>query len=225
MNRPSNTEASNERLISELARDLAPVQRLRPPSVRALTWLTVVAATAIVLAAIADLSALGHRLSGAPDMWLSVIGSTLTAILAAVAAFKLCLPDARPAWALLPLPAVLLWVVASGVGCLRTWLVPGTHAADLSEARDCLLFIVGLAVPLSVVLFIMLRRAYTLQPALTALIAGLASAAAAASLLNFFHPFDAAATDLAVHASAVTIVIGANWGFSGRLLASNFFTQ
>ena len=222
INPSSNSESSNERLISELARDLAPAPRLRPPTVRALTWLTVVAATALLLAAIADLSALGNRLGAAPDMWLSVIGSTLTAILAAVAAFQLGLPDARPVWALLPLPAALLWVVASGVGCLRTWLVPGTHAADLSEARDCLIFIVGLAVPLSAVLFIMLRRAYTLQPALTALIAGLASAAAAASLLNFFHPFDSSATDLAVHIFAVATVIMANWGFSGRLLAGNF---
>src|SRR5262245_48652955 len=222
MNPSSNSESSDERLISVLARDLAPAPRLRPPTVRALAWLTIVAATAIVLAAIADLSTLGHRLSAAPDMWLSVIGSTLTAMLAAVAAFQLGLPDARPAWALLPLPAALLWVVASGVGCLRAWLVPGTHVADLSEARDCLIFIVGLAIPLSVVLFVMLRRAYTLQPALTALIAGLASAAAAASLLNFFHPFDAAATDLVVHVFAVAIVVGANWGFSGRLLASNF---
>jgi len=222
MNRSSNTDASNERLISELARDLAPVQRLRPPSVRALTWLAVVAAIAIVLAAIADLSALGQRISAAPDMWLSVIGATLTEILAAVAAFQLSLPDARPKWALLPLPAALLWVVASGVGCLRTWFVPGTHVADLSEARDCLIFIVGLAVPLSAVLIIMLRRAYPLQPVLTGLIAGLASAAAAATLLNFFHPFDAAATDLAVHVFAVAIIIGANWGFGGRLLATNF---
>jgi len=151
-----------------------------------------------------------------------VIGASLTTNLAAFAAFQLSLPDALRKWALLPLPAALLWIVASGVGCLRTWFVPGTHAADLSEARDCLIFIVGFAVPLSALLIIMLRRACSLQPELTALIAGLASAAAAATLLNFFHPFDAAATDLAVHVFAVAIVIGANWGFNGRLLATNF---
>jgi hypothetical protein len=222
MSTSSNTDSANERLIRDLATDLVPVQRLRPPSVRALTWLAVVAAIAIMFAEIGDLSALGYRLSAAPDMWLSLTGSTLTAILAAIAAFQLSLPDARRAWALLPLPAALLWIVASGVGCLRTWFVPGTHAADLSEARDCLIFIVGLAVPLSALLITMLRRAYPLQPELTALIAGLASAAAAATLLNFFHPFDAAASDLAAHVFAVAIVIGANWGFNGRLLATNF---
>lgn len=219
MTASSNSNSSHERLISDLADDLAPVRRLSSPGIRALAWLAVVAVAGIVLGASADLSALVHRLGGARDMWLSVVGSALTAILAAVAAFQLSLPDARRAWALLPLPAAILWILASGVGCLRNWLVPGTHAAELSEARDCFLLIVGLAVPLSALLIVMLRRACSLQPELTALIAGLASAAAAATLLNFFHPFDAAAIDLTVHTAAVAIVIAANWGLSGRLLA------
>ena len=69
----------------------------------------------------------------------------------------------------------------------------------------------------------MLRRACPLQPGLTAAVAGLAAAAAAATLLNFFHPFDAAATDLAVHVFAVALVIVANRAFSGRLLGAPTF--
>lgn len=222
MNTFPNNGSAHERLIRDLATDLAPVRRLRSPTVRALGWLAVVAVTAVVLAMIADLPALGRRLTAVPDMWLAVAGSAGTAILAAFAAFQLSLPDAPRTWAVLPLPAALLWIVASGVGCLRAWLVPGTHVADMDEARDCLLFIVGLSVPLSAVLIVMLRRACPLQPGLTAAIAGLAAAAAAATLLNFFHPFDAAATDLAVHVGAVGLVIAANRALSGRLLATNF---
>jgi len=221
MNTVSN-DSSEERLIGALAADLAPVRRLAPPSLRALGWLGVVAATAVALASFADLAPLCHRLAGATDMWVAVVGSTATAILAAIAAFQLSMPDARRAWALLPLPAALLWIGASGMGCFRTWLAPETHVADMSEARDCLMFILGLSVPLSALLILMLRRACSLQPGLTAVIGGLAVAAAAATLLNFFHPFDAAATDLAVHAGAVALVIAANRIFSGRLLASNF---
>ena len=224
MDRSSDTESANERLIGDLAGALKPVRRLRPPNVRAVTWLAVVAATAVLLAAFADLPAVWNRIGGAPDMWLSVTGSILTTILAAIAAFQLSLPDARHKWVLLPLPAALLWIVASGAGCLRTWFVPGTHVADLGEARDCLVFILALAIPLSAALFFMLRRGYSLQPELTALAAGLASAAAAATLLNFFHPFDAAATDLTVHLFAVAMVIGANWSLGGRLLSTHFFT-
>ena len=129
MSTSSNNGSAHERLIHDLITDLRPVRRLRPPSVRALVWLAVVVATAVALALIADLPALVHRLIAAPDMWLAVTGSAVTAILAAFAAFQLSLPDARRAWALLPLPAALLWIVASGVGCLRAWFVPGTHAA------------------------------------------------------------------------------------------------
>jgi hypothetical protein len=83
-----------------------------------------------------------------------------------------------------------------------------------------LIFIIGISIPLSALMIVMLRRAYSLQPALTAALAGLATAAAAATLLNFFHPFDAAATDLAVHACAVAVVIMANWALRGRLISA-----
>ena len=158
------------------------------------------------------------RLTAAPDMWLSAIGSALTMVLAAIAAFQLSLPDRSPRWAWLPLPAVLLWLGASGAGCLRVWLVPGTHAAVLDDSKDCIAFILALSVPLSVLLLAMLRRGHTLQPGLTAVLAGFAAAAAAATLLVFFHPYDASATDLVVHVVAVGLVIVANRAFGGRLL-------
>jgi hypothetical protein len=83
---------------------------------------------------------------------------------------------------------------------------------------DCLAFILGLSAPLSALLVLMLRRAATLQPGLTAAVAGLASAAAAAMLLTVVHPFDASAVDLAVHVGAVLAVVAANRALVGRLL-------
>lgn len=212
--------AAHDRLIRGLAADLKPVRRLPPPLLRALAWLAAVAATALALAAFADLNAVWQRIAAAPDLWLAVCGSAATAILAAVAAFELSLPDASRAWAALPLPAAILWIAASGFGCLRVWIAPQTHVASLSEARDCLIFIVALSVPLSALLFAMLRRACPLQPGLTATVGGLAVAAAAATLLNFFHPYDAAATDLAVHAIAVALVVAANRALSGRIFGA-----
>ncbi len=213
------TANSYDELIRGLAAELQPVRRLPPPLFRALAWLAVLVAVAIALAAFANLDAVWQRISAAPDLWLAVVGSTLTAVLAAIAAFELSLPDAPRAWALLPLPAALLWVGASGFGCLRVWIAPQSHVAVMSEARDCLMFIVFLSVPLSALLLLMLRRAYPLYPGLTATIGGLSVAAAAATLLNFFHPYDAAATDLVVHAVAVALVVVANRLFGGRIFA------
>jgi hypothetical protein len=210
--------ASPDVLIETLAHDLRPVRRLASPVLRALLWLAAVAALAVALASFADVGAMVHRLSAAPDMWLAATGSTLTAILAAIAAFQTSMPDRKPTWALLPLPGLLLWIGASGLGCLRAWLVTGTHMANRGEMRICLVFIVGVSVPLSILLVAMLRRGYPLRPNLTAVTGGLAAAAAAATLLNFFHPYDAAATDLLAHAVAVFLVVLANRVLSGRAL-------
>jgi hypothetical protein len=211
----------HDRLIGALAANLAPVRRLPPPLLRTLFWFLLVAAIAAALAMFSNVAGMWQRMAASSDMWLAALGSIATAATAAFAAFALNLPDRSRAWALLPLPAAALWIAASGLGCLRAYVLPGTHVAAIGETRDCLLFIIGLSVPLSVALIVMLRRGYSLAPPLTAAMAGLAAAAAAATLLNFFHPFDAAATDLAVHAVAVAVVIAAARALGGRILQNS----
>lgn len=202
-------------LIDTLTQELQPVGRLRAPLLRAALWLGVVAAVAAVMAGIADLTALGRRLLVAPDMWLAVVGSILTAVAATIAAFQLSLPDRSARWAWLPLPAALLWVGASGAGCFRTaW----TGGEGFRHSLDCLVFVIVVSLPLSILLTVMLRRGYALRPGLVAIVGGLASAAAAATLLNFFHPFDAIVTDLLVHVGAIALVVAVNGIFGGRLL-------
>jgi hypothetical protein len=211
---------SNDRLIQRLGADLTPVRRLPAPVVRALAWLAIVTAIAVVLATFSDVGAVSRRLLASTDLWLSAIGSVATAVLAGVAAFELSLPDRKPMWALLPLPGAILWIVASGIGCLRSWFVADTSSASLAETERCLIFILGFSIPLSVVLIVMLRRGYSLHPNLTSIVGGLACAAAAATLLNFFHPYDATATDLSVHAFAVAFVVLAN-----RIIGSRAFAD
>jgi hypothetical protein len=215
---PDPPNSGYDALIRDLAADLVPVRRLPSPTTRALLWLAAVVAFSLALAAFSDVTTVARRLMATPDMALAALGSASTTVLAALAAFQLSVPGHSRAWALLPMPAALVWVAASGAGCLRSWLIPNAQLATMSEEKDCLLFIVGLSVPLSVLLIVMLRRAFPLYPGLIAVLAGLASAAAAASLLLLFHPFDASATDLAVHALAVCLVVGANRVFGGRSL-------
>ena len=215
-------DGSADRLIGALAADLRPVRLLLPPALRTLLWLLLVAAIAAALATFADVSATWHRLSAVSDMWLAALGSIATMATAAFAAFELSLPDRSRSWALLPLPAAVLWVGASGLGCMRGVLLPGTHVAATNETLHCLLFIVGLSVPLSVALMLMLLRGCSLAPPLTAAMAGLASAAAAATLLNFFHPFAVAAADLFVHGIAVLIVVVAVRAVGSRTLQNSF---
>ena len=187
-----------------------------------LLWLAIVGAVGLALMMVSDVGAMISRLSAAPDMWLAAMGSMLTAVLAAVAAFQLSLPDRKVAWALLPLPAGLLWIGACGMGCLRPWSVPDVYPMPPSQTAGCLIFILVVSLPLSLVFIVMLRRGFSLRPNLTAIIGGLACASAAATLLNFIHPYDAALIDLAVHAFAVAIVVSANAVLGSRMLAGKF---
>ncbi|HTS41150.1 MAG TPA: NrsF family protein [Xanthobacteraceae bacterium] len=213
----ANSDA-NIRLIETLGSDLRPVRRLAAPGWRALLWLAVVAAVAVAMVFYGDAGEMIRRFAMAPDLSLSFVGSALTAIAAAIAAFELGLPDRKPIWALLPLPPAVLWFGASGIGCFRSWLVPHTTLVSVGDAMDCWTFIVGMSLPLSAVLIVMLRRGYALQPVLTAAIGGLACAAAAATLLNFVHPFDASAIDLLFHSLAVGMVAFVIAMIGGRIL-------
>lgn len=210
---------AHDRLIATLGAELAPVRRLRPPWLRTLGWLVAVAALAAGLLARYGSAPMLARWAGAPDLGWAGLGAVLTAIAAAWAAFALAVPGRRIAWAWLPVAPALLWIGASGLGCLRSWVAPATHIASAPEAGDCLFFIIGFSVPLSVLLIVLLRRACPLRPVLTAMLVGLASAAAAASLLEICHAFDAAATDLLTHALAVGLVVAANAAMGGRLLS------
>ncbi len=210
--------ARHERLIDELVRAARPVRRLQPPLVKAGLWLTGVIAAGLLVAPFTDFDQLSRRLSAVPDMWLAVLGSSLTAILAAVATFQTSRPDRSPRWALLPLPAALLWIGASGLGCMRSWTIPGTQPMSMKATENCLIFIVGLSLPLSLLMVTMLRRSYALRPSLTAALGGLAAAAAAATLLHMIHPYDASAEDLAVHVFSVGAVVLGNRLLTGRAL-------
>lgn len=213
------SEPRHQTLIDALGAELVPVRRLPSPWLRALGWLALVAVIAALLFGHYGAQSMLRRWAGAPDLAWAALGAVLTAATAAWAAFALAVPGRTRLWAWLPLAPALLWIGASGMGCLRTWLAPGTHIATLHQSADCLVFIIGFSIPLSALLVWLLRRACPLHPLLTALLAGLASAAASASLLEICHAFDAAATDLLTHALAVGIVVGANAAMGGRLLS------
>ncbi|WP_233841347.1 NrsF family protein [Dyella sp. 2HG41-7] len=210
--------ARHESLIDALGAELTPVRRLLPPWRRAMGWLLVVAVVAAVLFMRNGAATMLHRWHAAPDLGVAACAAVVTAITAALASFVLAVPGRSIAWAWVPVPSALVWIGASGLGCLRAH-IPGMPVLNLHEANDCLIFIISFSVPLSGLMIWLIRRACPLRPVLTAVMIGLASAAASASLLEIIHNFDAAASDLLMHALAVAIVIIANMVMGGRLLS------
>ena len=146
------------RLIGELSADLKPVRRLAPPWLRSLYWLLAVMCLALVLIAIR----VTFDWSGQPEVDPYVIpgalASGVTAILAAYAAFQLSLPDRSSAWALLPVPAFIVWVAINGLGCVASLANPAVQS-NLPQFFTCLSIIFALSIPLSVATIVMIRRA------------------------------------------------------------------
>jgi hypothetical protein len=208
--------ARHEQLVEDLAGHLAPVRPLLRPGLRAAAWLGAALALGVLLAT--RFATIGLEARAPMDFHLAMGGALLTAICAAYAAFATSVPGRPVAWAFLPVPPAALWLAASGLGCLRAWVSPVPDLHGEHEAVGCLGFLVCVSIPLSLLIVAMLRRACPLRPNLTAALAGLAVAAAAAALLAPFHPHDAAMTDILTHAVVVAGVIGVNVLAGGRLL-------
>ncbi|HTZ70741.1 MAG TPA: NrsF family protein [Acetobacteraceae bacterium] len=201
-------EAPTDLLIEKLAGDLKPVTRLPSPWRRTALWFCAVLWLFGLFALFTDFGTLSHRLMQTPDMGLSFIAALLTGVLAALAAFLTSVPGRSAAWALLPLPPLAAWLAAGTAGCLRTEAAAWTHPESPMHPMLCIYVIVLISAPLSALLMWQIMRACPLRPALTASLAGLASAGAAAVILTMVHPFDATYTDLLAHLAAVLLVVG-----------------
>jgi hypothetical protein len=206
-------------LIDSLAKNLPPVRRLRPPIVRAGCWLAL-GALVVALLAIAQ----GIR----PDLLeklrdaefdLGLAGALLTAILSAVAAFMLSLPDRSRLWGLLPLPSLGLWLSTIGYQCLTHWISVEQGSVQPGETARCFATLVLTSLPLSLTMLLMLRHAAPLRPTAATLTGSLAVAAITALALSFFHKLDASLMILMWNLGTAAMFVGVGGAFGTKMFA------
>lgn len=200
---------TTEDLVAALAADLRPVNRLRPPMLRAAMALAVVLALAAAGVLLFAHPAVVAARMAHPRYAVEFAATLLTGVAGVIAAFHLSLPDRARLWALLPAAPALVWLSASGVGCWRSWVVKGPAGLGFGEAAQCFAFIVATSLPIGGFLLYLLSRARPLQPGLTGAAGGLGAAALCAVVLQFFHPERSTVIDLGYHLAAVTLVVWA----------------
>ena len=178
-------------LIASLAANATPVRRLRPPVMRAASWLLLAAVVLTLLAINQGIRPdLAQRLRE-PTFATGLAAPLLTGVLAAAAAFLLSLPDRSRLWLLLPMPALVLWLSNIGYQCLVQWIDIGPDGVSLGEAARCFATLVLTSLPLSLAMLVMLRYAAPLRPTAVTLTGSLAVAAITATALSLFHTVDA----------------------------------
>lgn len=207
--------ANTDDLIDSLSHGAAPVRRLRPPMVRALGVVVLATIVILLLTWIRGLRADFAAQSNDPAYWIQIAGAWLTGLTATLAAFEISLPDRSRLWALLPVPAMVLWLSGFAVGCLAHWIVIPADAPVMEESERCLTTIIATTIPLTLALWLMLRRARPLWPKGAAWVAAFAVAGFADTAHLLLHTVQASALVLIINLvpCAIIILIG---GLGGR---------
>jgi len=136
----------------------------------------------------------------------SVFGALATGVLAAVASFRISLPDGSRWWVLLPLPALAVWVSTIGYGCLTDWISMGPDGVHPGEAIRCFATLFMTSVPLSIAMLVMLRYAALLRALEVSIVGGLAVAAMTSFALSLFHDLDATVMILMWNLGSATLI-------------------
>ena len=201
-------------LIDALVEMATPVRRLRPPMVRAGLWLLFVALVLGLIGTVHGLRPDIFECVRQPRFILGTLSALATGVLAAVASFRISLPDGSRLWLILPSPALAVWVSTIGYGCLTDWVSVGPDGVRLSEAVRCFATLLLTSVPLSVAMLIMLRYAALLRASEVSVTGGLAVAALTSFALSLFHNLDATVMILvwnlgsAVLIAALAVIFG-----------------
>jgi hypothetical protein len=207
-----------DRLIDALVAGATPVRRLRPPLVRAFSWLALAGAILVLLA-------IGHGVRSdlvehlrQPVFVVSILAALATGVLAAIAAFMVSLPDRSQSWLLLPLPTLIVWVSTIGYGCLTDWVAIGPGGVQLGETLRCFATLVLTSVPLAITLTVMLRHAALLRPVTATLVGALAVAAITSSALALMHDIDATAMILMWNLGTAAAIVALGGLVGSRLI-------
>ncbi len=195
-------------LIDALVELATPVRRLRPPFVRTSIWVAL-AAGVLALLSVAhgvrpDLAARLHQ----PAFVVGTLGALATAVLAALASFKLAVPGSSRRWLFLPLPTLAVWVSTIGYGCLTDWVSMSADGMRMGEAARCFATLVLTSLPLSIAMLVMLRHAAPFRPTAVSAVGGLAIAAMTSFALALLHDLDATVMILIWNLGMAALIAG-----------------
>ncbi|GGF06607.1 hypothetical protein GCM10011611_10130 [Aliidongia dinghuensis] len=194
------------------------MHRLRPPLLRAGLWLLVAAAVIGILSLIFGIRPDCARRLREPMFLTGTAASILTGTLAALAAFMASLPDRSRLWLALPAPAAALWLCTIGYGCISNWVAIGPGSIQAGEAVRCFCTLLATGLPLTGILFWMLRHAAALRPRGVTFVASLSVAAFTASALTLFHQLDTSLMILLWNFGTAVVILGIDHAVARRVL-------
>jgi hypothetical protein len=200
------------RLIEQLAGRAAPVHPIASPLKRTLWW--TLAASVLIALASATWGTHEHVLRTMSDPGEAVewLGSVLTGVLAAYAAFQVSVPGRSGSWAWLPVLPLALWLAGIGLGCLEEFATLGLAAFNFqTHSGECARAILLMSLPLLLVMAVMVRHAGVIRPGPTLMLAALSAAALSSAGVSLFHNGETSLMSLVWHGGIVAALSLASW--------------
>jgi len=216
--RTKNSDRDAAEFIDALVASATPVRRRRPSVLRALLWLLL---ALVIIALLAVTHGVRSNLLdqlARPTFGLDISGALATGVLAAMAAFMTSLPDRARLWALLPVPALLIWILTISYGCLTDWVSMGPEGARMGEAVRCFATLLLTSAPLSIVMAVMLRNAAIVSAPSAILCGSIAIAAITSTALALLHDLDATVMVLIWTLGAAALISSLGAAFGRKLL-------
>ncbi len=197
-----------EDLIRALTEDCAPVRPLAHPAWRSLIWFGIsLCYVAVVVAAMGLRPDLASKMTD-PQFATEVAAAFLTSMMAAAGAFCAGCPG-RPIWErFAPVPFLLMWVGALGVGCWRDWNAFGLSRLASHSDITCLPTIFAMSIPSGLLILSMARRGAPIAPVVTIGLAALAATALAAAGLRLSFKQDASVSVCIWQFGSVVLLTG-----------------
>lgn len=209
-----------QRLIERLAGRADAVAPIASPLRRTVLW---------ALAATVLIGLVSTRFGAAPHAWqtlmlpaarLEWLGSVLTGLFAAYAAFQISVPGRSGSWAWLPILPLGVWLAGIGVGCLGDYASLGIAAFGFqSHSGECARAILAMSLPLGLVMALMVRHAGVIRPGPTLMLAALSAAALSSAGVSLFHQGETSLMSLVWHGGVVAALALAGLAGGERLFA------
>lgn len=210
---------NTERLIANLATDLAPVRPLRPPAVRAISWL---AAELALLLAVALLHGFRPDLSAQfadPQFIVEWCAAGLTAVVTGVATFHVSIPGRESRWVEIAGAAIGVWALSLISGVVAEIRASGLDGIVMRTSWMCVEFLVGFGFLTIGGAMFLVRTGAATNPVATVMLTAISVTALGSWDLELFHRLDTITELFVWHLSTIIIILAVTRAGGPSLLA------
>lgn len=196
-----------ERLVASLVDDLRPVRPLRPPVVRAVSWLAAEIAIFLAFAIIHGFRPDLAEQFAKPEFLFEWGAALLTAVVTAIATFHVSIPGQKGWWVEISATAIGVWILSLVLGAVAEVRALGLDGIVMRTSWECVEFLTGSGFLTIGAALYLVRTGAASSPAATVMLTAISVTALASWNLELFHRLNTITQLLVWHLTTIIIIL------------------